>query len=163
MLSSGEHIYGDINVFRSIVDEIMIWKKLLRRAADVCVCVCVCVCVRVRVCVRVCVCVVYTRAFSYLGILIKEEITRAIASDPFYLIPRGRNRTPPSSSCPSMYRGLTSRRDTPSTLSHLGLTVFVMDNRATRALLPSRAFAASVQYFTAYLLFGDARLRSNVY
>lgn len=47
----------------------------------------------------------------------------------------GRNRTPSplspsSSSCPSTYRGLTSRRDTPSTLYHMGLTVLVMDNRA---------------------------------
>lgn len=85
-------------------------------------------------------CRVYPRFFLSPGILIKGEITRAIASDPFYLAPRGRNRTPPSSSCPSMYRELTSRRDTLSTLSHLGLTVLVMDNRATRAhLLPSRA------------------------
>lgn len=104
---------------------------------------------------------------------IKGEITRAIASDLFYPAPRGRNRTPlssaspsSSSSCSSTYRGLTSRRDTPSTLSHMGLTVLVMDNKATRTTSPSpaslsRAFAASVQYFTAYLLFGDARLRST--
>jgi hypothetical protein len=63
----------------------------------------------------------------------------------FRAISKGRDRT---ALWPSLYRRLTLWRDVPSTLSHVGLTVLVMDNKVTLGLPLRRERAIFHSLFT---------------
>lgn len=90
-------------------------------------------------------------SFEFLSVIIfpgirRRNYVRDRIGGSSYAISKERDRTAVR---PPLYRGLTFRRDVPPTLSHVGLTVFVMDNGITSSssALPRACNISRLIYF----------------